>query len=509
MDQKSFEFLKLKASAELELRRRYGGTFRGFVEKVRPSFVWYRHCDELAKVLDRVCSGEIRRLMVFEPRRHGKSELVSRLFPAYYLYKHPTHHVGIASYGSELAGGLSRDAREYYRASGRQFGTSEAESEWHTHAGGRCWSAGVGGPIIGKGGELLIFDDPFKNREDAYSQSQRDKVWDWSQSTWETSAHPGAIHINVMTRWHPDDYAGRLLELEKTAEYPEKWHIVCFEALKEETPPKFPESCTLIPDWRQPGEALNPDRYDVEALLRIKSKSSAVWLSMYQQRPTEESGNIWKREWFKGNLFDDSDLIENGGTVSISNRGFDWDTAYTENEANSATAFIESGVGSDGNIYICDLDFMWYEFPETLQWMKEKVGPHYVEQKASGKSIVQALNKMLIYAAEVPVKGGDKVARTTLVTPLVESGRVKIHRRVIDKLLDDDRQGILKFKSSDDPYTDLNDVFVQALNRLWPFTKREPVTLPPPKDMAEYIHRHVFQKKINQSLKPKVVADTI
>jgi len=264
-----------------------------------------------------------------------------------------------------------------------------------------------------------------------------------------------------MTRWHPDDLAGRLLEQEKTS--PQNWHIVNFSAIKD-IPQRFPDTCTVEPDWREWGEALCPERFDADELKRTQANiGQSAWLSLFQQRPTDLSGSIWKREWFQ--TYDPEAL--NG--TKIENVGLDWDTAYTEKEENSATAYIKAGVGSDGKIYVMGFNYDWLEFPEALEWVKELGGPDYIEQKASGKSIVQALRKAQLYAREVPVKGGDKVARTKIVTPLVESGKVLVNKNILNALLDDPRQGILKFKSSQDPGTDVNDAFVQCLNRLRPF----------------------------------------
>lgn len=465
-----------RAKAELELRRRFGTDFETFVGYVRPTFTFHQHCQVLGKVLDRVASGELKRVMVFEPPRHGKSEEVSRLFPSHYLFKNPTHHVGLTSYSANLAYNLSRDARSNYEATGRKLdGDASAVEEWRTEQGGRFWSDGVGGAMTGKGFHLGIIDDPVKNREEAESETYRNRIWDWYTSTFYTRQEPGAAIVIVMTRWHDDDLAGRILKQEESE--PECWHIVNFAANELTKENQFPATCTVEPDWRESdGVALCPERYDEKALAKIRSAIGLRDFSaLYGQHPTVESGNIWKREWFE--VYDDDVFNRNGHSVKLLSDGYDWDTAYTADEENSASAWVRSSIGSDGRVYVSEAGFDWLEFPDLVKSMEEKIAPHYIEAKATGKSAVQALSKMKIYASEVKVRGGDKIARTKIVTPLVESSKVRVHRSVYDKLLNDPRQGLLKFPSGE--FTDLNDAFVQALNRHFPFDEKPEIVKKP------------------------------
>lgn len=173
-------------------------TFREFVSRVNPRYAWHRHCVELADVLQQVADGTITRLMVFLPPRHSKSETVSRLFSAYYLARFPDRWVGLTSYAADLAFTLSRHARDNYQAGGgatRQ--DASAVKHWETGKGGGFWAAGVGGPITGKGGHLLIVDDPLKNAEEANSETIREKQKEWYRSTFSTRAEPGAAIIVV------------------------------------------------------------------------------------------------------------------------------------------------------------------------------------------------------------------------------------------------------------------------------------------------------------------------
>jgi predicted phage terminase large subunit-like protein len=275
--------------------------FREFVARVNARYQWFRFCLVLAALLERVADGEIKRLMVFIPPRHGKSELISRLFAAYFLFRYPHRWVGICSYAADLAYTLSRAAREnYQRAGGKIKSSASAVKHWETDKGGGLWAAGVGGPITGKGWHLGIIDDPLKNAEDAASETIREKQKEWYRSTfytreepWSDTDHHGALVV-IQTRWHEDDLSGWLLS-EEEGEEPEAWHIVSFEAIKEEELQQFPPTCTVEPDWRAAGEALCPERRPVEKLRRIARRiGSYFWNALYQQKPKAREGGMFK-----------------------------------------------------------------------------------------------------------------------------------------------------------------------------------------------------------------------
>ena len=147
-------------------------TLEHFVKTANPRFEFYPHCNLLAGVLERVATGEIKRLLIQLPPRHSKSEMVSRLFSAYYLKKNPHHFVGLNSYSAELAYTLSRASREnFQRCGGIVKDDVAAVKHWETPQGGGMWAAGVGGSITGKGFNLGIIDDPLKNSEEAGQRS--------------------------------------------------------------------------------------------------------------------------------------------------------------------------------------------------------------------------------------------------------------------------------------------------------------------------------------------------
>lgn len=273
-------------------------TFREFITRANPKFLRYVHLDKLIDVLQRVADGELRRLMIFMPPRHGKSELVSRLFSAYYLYRHPERWIGINSYAADLAFTLSRAARDNFQRMGGQVrDDAGAVNHWETGQGGGLWAAGVGGPITGKGFNLGIIDDPIKNAEEAASETIRAKHKDWYQSTFYTREEPEGAIVIIQTRWHQDDLSGWLLARED--EEPEGWHIVCFEAIKEPEPAVFPATCTVEPDFRAPGQALCPERYPLERLQKIARRiGNYFWNALFQQGPRPKEGGFFRRQWF-------------------------------------------------------------------------------------------------------------------------------------------------------------------------------------------------------------------
>jgi predicted phage terminase large subunit-like protein len=282
-------------------RRASGGgvSLRDFVAQVNPRYQWYRHCEVLADALEKVVRGECLRLMVFMPPRHGKSELISRLFSAYYLYCHPDRWVGVNSYAADLAYTFSRSARDNYtRVGGALRGDAAAVKHWQTPQGGGLWAAGVGGPITGKGFHLGIIDDPLKNAEEAQSEIIRRKQQDWYHSTFYTRQEPDAAIVIVQTRWHEDDLSGGILAAEEDGA--EGWVVINLPAIAEDSPTVFPPSCSVVDDWREVGAPLCPERYPLERLNKIAARIGDYFFSaLFQQRPRPKSGNQFKREWFE------------------------------------------------------------------------------------------------------------------------------------------------------------------------------------------------------------------
>lgn len=239
--------------------------------------------------------------MITMPPRHGKSQLASINFPAWYLGKNPENEIITSSYASDLALDFGSKTRrlvddEMYQSifSTKLMADEKSKAKWLTDKKGSYTSVGVGGAITGKGGNILLIDDPFKNREEAESDVIRQKVWDWYTSTLYTRLEPNGAIILILTRWHTDDLAGRLIDaMEKGGE---KWEIVSFPAIAEEDEVH-----------RKSGEALWSDRYSLDDLERIKKTVGVYdWEALYQQRPISSETQDFKEEWFK--YFTDEDI---------------------------------------------------------------------------------------------------------------------------------------------------------------------------------------------------------
>ncbi len=246
------------------------------------------------KLLD-VAAGRVRRLAVTLPPRHGKSELISKYYPAWYLARFPDRRVILTSYEADFAASWGRKAKEVLQDWGKEiFGIeisedSSAANRWDIkgHAGGMN-TAGVGGPITGKGANLFIIDDPVKNAEESFSKTMRNKAWDWYRSTAYTRLEPNGAIILMMTRWNEDDMAGRILKEMK--EGGDRWEIINLPAFAESNDPL----------GRKPGEALWRDRFNQAELEKIKRALGSYWFTtLYQQRPQAEQGFIFKRQFFR------------------------------------------------------------------------------------------------------------------------------------------------------------------------------------------------------------------
>ena len=297
----------------------------------------------LAQYLDLLVAGSIKRLMVFMPPRHGKSELVSRRLPAYFLGRFPDQHVIACSYSAGLASRLNRDcqrimdspayAQVFPGVSLRCKPHAEREVYCRPHApreerevrpvrtdhlfeiaghAGSYRSAGVGGGITGMGFDLGIIDDPVKNHEQAHSAVIRDKIDEWYSSTFWTRQAPDARILLTMTRWHHDDIAARLLRRIADSPDADQWTILCLPAIADYSSAacgpgaQGPQAAEEILDDRVPGEALWPERFPLRFLNSARASLGAyLFAGMYQQQPTTAGGNHFKEDWF-GHRFQDA-----------------------------------------------------------------------------------------------------------------------------------------------------------------------------------------------------------
>lgn len=402
-------------------------SFVDFVNEVNPRYKWSEMSIRLAALLQQVADGALKRLMIFIPPRHGKSELVSRLFSAYYLYRHPERWVGINSYAADLAYTFSRAAREnYQRIGARLSDSSTAVKHWETPEKGGLWAAGVGGPITGKGFSLGIIDDPLKNHEEASSSTIRDKHKDWYDSTFYTRAEEDAAIVVLQTRWHEDDLSGWLLNKEHDDE-PERWHIVSMEAIKEDRAVNFPSSCTVEPDWRKPGEPLNPIRFTLDRLRKIAARiKNYFWLALYQQRPRPAEGDTFKESWFRSyarppetfqqiaiSVDANFKKTKSGSFVVIQLWGINFPNFYLLHQTRDRMGFVATKAAIRQMIEYCQ---------EVFDQVPSSV---LIEDKANGPAVLDELRKDVV--GLIPIEpAGSKEARAEAVSPIYQAGNVWI-----------------------------------------------------------------------------------
>ncbi|RYG37362.1 hypothetical protein EON81_06885 [bacterium] len=419
-------------------------TFREFVGVVNPRYKWAWHHELIASVLERLISGElvhpttgkpIRRVFVFVPPRHGKSELISRLASAYLVYRYPSKWVAIASYGAGLAQTLSRAARMNYRTAGGELSPDmRSVRQWATPDGGGLWCCGVGGEATGKGFHVGIIDDPTKNAEEAQSNARKSRLRDWYQAVWFTRREEDAVEFVILTRWAPDDLAGWQLaeEAEECANPdgdPEGAWIVYLPAIcePEEERPEFPPSCVVEPDPREPGEALWPEKYNLGALKRIAARiGTYFYTALYQQRPTPRDGGYFN-----------TSKVEVVSSVPRGLKGVRaWDSAASKD--GDYTAGVRMwGPDAKGNVYIDDVVCVRLDSAERNKivrltavsdarlGVKQRLPQNPSDAGVDQKRMWQTLLAGLSYVIRVITKAPKEV-RAEALSAAVNAGQVKL-----------------------------------------------------------------------------------
>ena len=412
--------------ARRELARRHMSDFVLYVDR---NYQMNWHHQLLCEYLDRLAQKEIRRLMVFMPPRHGKSELVSRKFPAFLLGNKPDTSIISCSYASDLASRMNRDVQrlidspEYEQLfpNSRLFGKnirSTARGRYLRNSDifeivnhrGVYRSAGVGGGITGMGGEYIIIDDPVKNREEADSATYREKVYNWYTSTLYTRLEKDGCILLTLTRWHEDDLAGKLLKASEDGA--DQWTILELPAICEEPIKPY--------DIRREGEALWKWKYDESALSKMKATvGSRDWAALYQQHPTPGEGGTFKREWW--NYYK---VLPSGLYDYIQS----WDCTFKDAQSSDyVVGQVWARKGSSR--YLLDQVRGRMSFTETIRAVRSlsakwpQAVRKLIEDKANGTAVIDVLRKELPGLVPVEPEGG-KIVRANAVTAVVEAGNV-------------------------------------------------------------------------------------
>lgn len=261
-----------------------------FTEYTNPAYQVAPHHRLIAERLEALERGDIDRLMIFMPPRHGKSELASVRFPAWYLGRNPANQIITASYAHKLAAKFGRQVRNLIATREYQqifpgltlAEDSTAKDLFNTSSGGVYMATGVDGSVTGSGGDLVSIDDPVKGQQEADSETIQETAWDWYRSDLYTRLMPGARIVVTQTRWNEGDLAGRILESEGRVEDGGQWHVLDLPAINAA------------------GKALWPEWYPLPALERIKEAiGPRAFSALYQQQPQPDEGTFFKRDWFK------------------------------------------------------------------------------------------------------------------------------------------------------------------------------------------------------------------
>jgi len=413
-----------------------------------------KHLELLCSKLQEVEQGITKRLIISLPPRHGKSECVSKKFPAWYLGKHPDKEIILASYAAELAEDHSKIARDTLKEWGYIFNVnvakeSSAVNRWgiSKHRGGLT-AAGVGGAITGRGADIAIIDDPFKNQDEADSEAHRKKVMSWYRTALRTRLAPNGSIIIVMTRWHEDDLVGNLLQ--EQLEDGEQWEYISFPA------------CAETDDvlGRIPGEYLWTERFSpLEYEMTKKAVGTRAWNSLYQQKPSPDEGNIFLRQWFK--------------YYTVLPRRFDtviqsWDFAFKDLKTSDyVVGQVWGKYGAD--IYLIDQIRDRLDMPKSLKAVRDmsKAYPQakikLIEDKANGSGIIAMLKKEIQGIIAVNPQGG-KIARAHAITPIVESGNVYLPHPTIKLWINDFVEEVVSFPNVKND--DQTDAMTQAISRI-------------------------------------------
>lgn len=372
-------------------------------------------------------------LIVETPPRHGKSETISRRAPAWFLGTHPHKRVALTSYETRLARSWGRKARDMLKETGGDLygvavsDASKSAEEWDLDGTpGGMVTAGVGGPLTGRGADLLIVDDYVKNAEEAASEVIRAKTWDWWQSTARTRIHPGGVAIVVATRWHDDDLIGRLLKQAHADPEADQWHRIRLPALAEADDPL----------GRQPGEALWADRYDVAELDRIRASVGAYyWSALFQQSPTPDEGGLFKRDtfrhWEPGG--DGTVVLVDGDRRTVvgldhCRRFWVWDLAVSEKQTADYTVGLYVALTPEGDSVYLDMVRVRAAGPDQPDLIAEaherRRGEFIaVEQMGYQLALIQQLvRRGLPVRAVHPDK--DKVSRASAAAVRFQLGKV-------------------------------------------------------------------------------------
>lgn len=442
--------MKVAAAKEMLHRQRARRNLLDFTTYTCADYQVGWHHRVLCDYVTQFANGIIKRLMVFMPPQHGKSEIVSRRLPAFLLGNNPDAEIIQCSAMDDWAVELNKAAKRVVRSEAYQRlfpnttpagigkGQSSRQDFWQVDGRRGCmYSTGVGGTIVGRSMQFGIVDDPFAKREDADSPKNRDKVWAWFWNDFVTRGSKDCGILITHTRWHRDDLAGRLLA-QAASDTGEDWTILNFPAVRGL------EVNTLDP--RQPGEPLWPYRRTLEQLNEIEQTDRRAFESLYQQNPIPDGGTEWPADFFN----DETWFDEWPGRWLCKTIGID-PSKGSKSHAGDYSAIVKCMVSEDMVLYIeADMDRRHVDLiADTALELQRSFRPDVQAVEVNGFQEWVA-DRMQARADEeqlfVPIVRYDnkenKEARIRRLTPYLSCRKVRFKRRspgtkiLVDQLMD-------------------------------------------------------------------------
>ena len=382
-------------------------------------------CDKAQEFIEKPTDKAYEILILNTPPQHGKSTTITATLPSWYLMRNPDNKVIITSYGDSLAQRFGKQNLDKVKAYGKIFGVgldkkkaNATEFRIADHTGVMI-SAGYGSGLTGNPADLIIIDDPVKNRVEADSETDREKKWKDYIDSIESRISAGGKIILIMTRWHEDDLAGRLME-----HYSDRTTVINLPCEAEEDDPL----------GREVGEALCPEIGKGNEWLKdfksahMTEEGVRSWNALYQGRPSAREGNMLMREWWQ--YYDRKDY--DNGVLKFDIVILSVDAAFKDEKQNDYVA-IEVWARKGAKIYLLDLVNEHLNFPDTMRKIrviKAKYPESYVtliEDKANGTGIIQMLKHEVM--GIIPVRpDASKESRVNAIAPLVEAGNVYLPR---------------------------------------------------------------------------------
>jgi predicted phage terminase large subunit-like protein len=394
-------------------------SFLDFINHVYPDYKVGPHHLKLIQVFEDIAAGKKKRVVVNIAPRHGKSELISYLAPAWFLGKFPQKKIIMASHTADLAINFGRRVRNLvgsneYKGIFPQVelqSDSKSASRWGTNFNGEYFAIGVGGALAGRGADLFIIDDPHSEQDAKQNKASVFlPAWEWFQSGPIQRLMPGGAIIVVMTRWSKLDLTGQIVSQMEREEGVDPWEVIEFPAIKDD------------------GTALWPEFWDIEELLAKKASLDVrYWNAQYLQKPTSEEGALIKREWW--NIWEGNTPPECEFTIMA------LDAAQETNNRADYNALTIWGVffneeTNNFNIILLNAIKRRLEFPDLKKLVLEEYkewqpDSFIVEKKSNGAALYQELRRMGVPIGEfTPGKGQDKISRVNAISDLFSAGIV-------------------------------------------------------------------------------------